>query len=102
MYIQVHRKGRTKSTGLLRNLKMLFRCCIWALIDLVNSLSSSASNYEIDTQKYVCVSSIYLPWLGNMFHLSWPGKGSRHLLGESKSSSITAWGGPEVGGTTLY
>ena len=26
--VQGHRKGRTKTTGLLRNLKMLFWCCI--------------------------------------------------------------------------
>ena len=31
--IQGHRKGRTQTTGLLRNLKMLFRCCIWAHFD---------------------------------------------------------------------
>ena len=31
--IQGHRKGRTKTTWLLRNLKMLFRCCILAHIN---------------------------------------------------------------------
>ena len=31
--LQGHRKGRTKTPGLLRNLKMLFKCCIWAHID---------------------------------------------------------------------
>ena len=90
----------------VETINKLYQICKYAEIDkyqqYATSLSVAASNYEIDTQKYVCGSSIYLPWLGNMFHLSWPGKGSRHLLGESKSSSITAWGGPEVGGTTLY
>ena len=32
-FVQGHRKGRTKTTGLLHNLKMLFRSCIWAHIN---------------------------------------------------------------------